>query len=284
MAIGFIGLGNLGRAITSRLASLGEELVIYNRNKEKIKDLPYEKVETPREILDKCDVVFLCLFDSDAVNYILSGENGLLCEELVGKTIIDLTTNHYHDVLEFHNAVNALGGNYLENPVFGSVAPALQGALTVVSSGKKEVFESVKPILEKIAKEIFFLETPSSATKMKLINNLCLGSFMATLAECTAMAESCDIPKAKALEILGVGGGQSLVLKAKTQKLIDEDFSAHFSNNAINKDLHLLQDLAYKLQKPLYSATIPKELFSKMKMMGKGEEDFSSIYQLFKNI
>ena len=284
MAIGFIGLGNLGRAITSRLASLGEELVIYNRNKEKIKDLPYEKVETPREILDKCDVVFLCLFDSDAVNYILSGENGLLCEELVGKTIIDLTTNHYEDVLEFHNAVNALGGNYLENPVFGSVAPALQGALTVVSSGKKEVFESVKPILEKIAKEIFFLETPSSATKMKLINNLCLGSFMATLAECTAMAESCDIPKAKALEILGVGGGQSLVLKAKTQKLIDEDFSAHFSNNAINKDLHLLQDLAYKLQKPLYSATIPKELFSKMKMMGKGEEDFSSIYQLFKNI
>lgn len=283
MAIGFIGLGNLGRAITSRLASLGEELVIYNRNKEKIKDLPYEKVETPREILDKCDVVFLCLFDSDAVNYILSGENGLLCEELAGKTIIDLTTNHYHDVLEFHNAVNALGGNYLENPVFGSVAPALQGALTVVSSGKKEVFESVKPILEKIAKEIFFLETPSSATKMKLINNLCLGSFMATLAECTAMAESCDIPKAKALEILGVGGGQSLVLKAKTQKLIDEDFSAHFSNNAINKDLHLLQDLAYKLQKPLYSATIPKELFSKMKMMGKGEEDFSSIYQLFKN-
>ena len=284
MAIGFIGLGNLGRAITSRLASLGEELVIYNRNKEKIKDLPYEKVETPREILDKCDVVFLCLFDSDAVNYILSGENGLLCEELAGKTIIDLTTNHYHDVLEFHNAVNALGGNYLENPVFGSVAPALQGALTVVCSGKKEVFESIKQILEKIAKEIFFLETPSSATKMKLINNLCLGSFMATLAECTAMAESCDIPKAKALEILGVGGGQSLVLKAKTQKLIDEDFSAHFSNNAINKDLHLLQDLAYKLQKPLYSATIPKELFSKMKMMGKGEEDFSSIYQLFKNI
>ena len=283
MAIGFIGLGNLGRAITSRLASLGEELVIYNRNKEKIKDLPYEKVETPREILNKCEVVFLCLFDSDAVNYILSGENGLLCEELAGKTIIDLTTNHYEDVLEFHNAVNALGGNYLENPVFGSVAPALQGALTVVSSGKKEVFESVKPILEKIAKEIFFLETPSSATKMKLINNLCLGSFMATLAECTAMAESCDIPKAKALEILGVGGGQSLVLKAKTQKLIDEDFSAHFSNNAINKDLHLLQDLAYKLQKPLYSATIPKELFSKMKMMGKGEEDFSSIYQLFKN-
>lgn len=284
MKIGFIGLGNLGRAICSRLSSLDDELVIYNRNKEKIKDLPYKKVDTPKEILKECEVIFLCLFDSPAVENILTQENGLLCDELKGKTIIDLTTNHYEDVLKFHKMVNDMGGNYLENPVFGSVAPALIGALTVVSSGKKDVFESVKPILEKIAVEIFHLEVPSSATKMKLINNLCLGSFMATLAECTALAESCEIPKAKALEILGVGGGQSLVLKAKTQKLINEDFSAHFSNNAINKDLHLLQDLAYNLNQPLYTAAIPKELFSKMKMMGKGEEDFSSIYQLFKNI
>ena len=282
MAIGFIGLGNLGTAITTRLSQLGETLVVYNRNKEKIKDLPYEKANTPKELLSKCDVVFLCLFDSEAVKQILTGNNGLLCEEIKGKTIIDLTTNHYEDVLEFHKLVNDFGANYLENPVFGSVAPALKGELTVVSSGKTEVFEAMKPILEKIAKEIFHLEIPASATKMKLINNLCLGSFMATLAECTALAESCEIPKAKALEILGVGGGQSLVLKAKTQKLIDEDFSAHFSNNAINKDLHLVQDLAYNLNQPLYTAAIPKELFSKMKMMGKGEEDFSSIYQLFK--
>ncbi|MBU0923666.1 NAD(P)-dependent oxidoreductase [bacterium] len=282
MKIGFIGLGNLGRAICTRLSSLDMELIIYNRNKDKIKDLPYKKANTPKELLQECEVVFMCLFDSAAVRNILTGENGLLCEQLKGKTIIDLTTNHYEEVLEFHKIVNDIGGNYLENPVFGSVAPALNGALTVVSSGKKEVFENVKPILEKIAIEIFHLEVPSSATKMKLINNLCLGSFMATLAECTALAENCEIPKAKALEILGVGGGQSLVLKAKTQKLIDEDFSAHFSNNAINKDLHLVQDLAYNLNQPLYTAAIPKELFSKMKMMGKGEEDFSSIYQLFK--
>jgi 3-hydroxyisobutyrate dehydrogenase len=282
MKIGFIGLGNLGRAICTRLASLDIELKVYNRNKEKIKDLAYDKVNSPKDLLKECEVIFLCLFDSNAVRDILTGDNGLLCEELKGKTIIDLTTNHYDDVLEFHKIVNDIGGNYLENPVFGSVAPALKGLLTVVSSGKVEVFDKVKPILEKIAVEIFFLEKPASATKMKLINNLCLGSFMATLAECTALAESCEIPKSKALEILGVGGGQSLVLKAKTQKLIDEDFSAHFSNNAINKDLHLLQNLAYELKRPLYSAAIPKELFSKMKMMGKGEEDFSSIYQLFK--
>ena len=180
MSIGFIGLGNLGQAICKRLSDIGENLLVYNRNKEKIKNLPYEKVETPNELFKKCDVVFICLFDSNGVSEIL---NKFTSDDLKGKTIIDLTTNHYEDVLKFHEDVNSKGGNYLENPVFGSVAPALKGELTVVSSGKKETFEAVKPILEKIAKEIFYLPIPSSATKMKLINNLCLGSFMATIAE-----------------------------------------------------------------------------------------------------
>jgi len=282
MSIGFIGLGNLGQAISTRLTQMGEEIVVYNRTRSKVEKLGYQIVDTPREILNSCDIIFLCLFDSPAVEEILNSQNGLLCDQLKGKTIIDLTTNHYESVLKFHKSVANVGGKYLENPVFGSVAPALQGALTLVSSGEEEVFNEMKPILEKIGKEIFFLKTPSAASKMKLINNLCLGSFMATLAESISLAQDCDIDKTKALEILGVGGGQSLVLKAKTQKLIDEDFSAQFSNNAISKDLHCLQDLAYSLKKPLYSAAVPKELFSKMKMMGKGEEDFSSIYQLFR--
>lgn len=283
MAIGFIGLGNLGRAIASRLTDMGEELKIYNRTKSKVEDLGYEIMDSPKQLIEKCDVVFMCLFESNAVENILEMENGLLSADLEGKTIIDLTTNHYEQVLSFHQRVDEKGGDYLESPIFGSVAPALQGLVTIVTSGKKETYELCKPYLEKIGKEIFYLKEPGKASKMKLINNLCLGSFMATLAECTALGEMCDIDKPKLLEILGVGGGQSLVLKAKTQKLIEEDFSAHFSNNAIYKDLHTLQDLAYSLNQPLYSAAVPKELFGKMKKDGKGEEDFCSIYQLFKD-
>ena len=282
MSIGFIGLGNLGTAIATRLKQMDEEIIAYNRTKEKALDKGFNVVDTPKDLLKSCDVIFICLFDSPAVNNVFNMQDGLLCNELKGKTIIDLSTHHYEDVLNFHALCEKAEAKYLENPVFGSVAPALAGVLTLVSSGKKEVFDEVKPLLEKFGKEIFFLEKQGSATKMKLINNLCLGSFMATIAECTSLAEDCSIPKDKALDILGVGGGTSLVLNAKKQKLIDEDFSAHFSNNAINKDLHLLQDLAYSMKKPLYSAAMPKELFSKMKMMGKGEEDFSSIYRLFK--
>ncbi len=283
MAIGFIGLGNLGTAVAQRLTDMGEELKIYNRTKSKVEHLGYKIVDSPKKLIEECDIVFMCLFESDAVENILSMENGLLSADLEGKNIIDLTTNHFDQVLTFHQRIEEKGGNYLESPVFGSVAPALQGLVTIVASGRKEIYEESKPLLEKIGKEIFYLKEEGQASKMKLINNLCLGSFMATLAECTALGEACDIEKPKLLEILGVGGGQSLVLKAKTQKLIDEDFSAHFSNNAIYKDLHTLQGLAYSLKQPLYTAAVPKELFGKMKKDGKGEEDFSSIYQLFKD-
>lgn len=282
MAIGFIGLGNLGKAIAKRLTDMDEQLIVYNRTKEKVEDLGYKIAKSPKDLLEKCDIVFLCLFESNAVDNILNMEDGILSANLEGKTIIDLTTNHFEQVKIFHESIYEKGGEYLESPIFGSVAPALQGLVTIVTSGKKETFNSCKPLLEKIGKEIFYLKEPGQASKMKLINNLCLGSFMATIAECTALGEACDIQKSTLLEILGVGGGQSLVLKAKTQKLLEEDFSAHFSNNAIYKDLHTLQDLAYSLNQPLFTASVPKELFGKMKKEGKGEEDFCSIYQLFK--
>jgi 3-hydroxyisobutyrate dehydrogenase len=283
MAIGFIGLGNLGSAIAKRLETMGEDVKVWNRTEKKARDKGFTNVvSSPKELAESCDTVFMCLFDSNGVRNVLTQEGGLLSADLKGKTIVDLTTNHFKDVLDFHAFVTEKGGAYLESPVFGSVVPATKGEVTIVASGKEEVFLTCKPLLEKFGSNIFFLKTPSAASKMKLINNLCLGSFMATLAECTALGESCDIEKKDLLEILGVGGGKSLVLAAKTQKLIDEDFSPHFSNAAINKDLHCLQDLAYSVNRPLYTASITKELFSKMKMMGKGEEDFSSIYQLFK--
>lgn len=283
MAIGFIGLGNLGSAIAKRLESMGEEVKVWNRTPAKAKQKGFLNLaESPKALISECDIVLMCLFDSQGVRDVLSMEDGLLSADLRGKTIIDLTTNHYADVLDFHSLVAAQHGSYLESPVFGSVVPASKGEVTIVASGEEKTFLTCKPLLEKFGSNIFFLETPSSASKMKLINNLCLGSFMATIAECTALGESCGIDKKELLDILGVGGGKSLVLAAKTQKLIDEDFTPHFSNAAINKDLHCLQDLAYSLNRPLYTASVTKELFSKMKMLGKGEEDFSSIYQLFK--
>ncbi|MBU1137656.1 MAG: NAD(P)-dependent oxidoreductase, partial [Proteobacteria bacterium] len=211
-----------------------------------------------------------------------TGTSSLLSADLTGKIVIDLTTNHYSDVPAFHDMCRSAGGDYLEAPVLGSVVPASQGKLTVLVSGRKIAYDRVQEILRNIGSNIFYLQEPALATKMKLINNLVLGTFMATLAEATALGENAGISKGDILEILSVGGGSSLVLNAKKTKLLEEDFSTHFSCALIAKDLHCLLDLANSLHKPLFTGAITKQLYSRTFEEDIAQEDFSAIYKIFK--
>ena len=282
MQIGFIGLGHLGKAIAGRLIECQHMLTVWNRSAEKAAGLQATIAPSPAEAARGAEIVHLCLFDSTAVRSVFTQENGLLSIDLQGKIIIDHTTNHFRDVLAFHDLCAQAGAIYLEAPVLGSVVPASQGALTVLVSGQKEGFKRAEGVLANIGKNLFHLEEPGLATKMKLINNLALGSFMATLAEALAFGENVGIDKATVLDILNVGGGQSLVLNAKKAKLLAEDFSPHFSNSLIYKDLHCLQDLAYQQQQPLFTGAVTKELFGRAMAEGMEALDFSSVYQLFK--
>ena len=282
MHLGFIGLGHLGKAIAGRLLDCGHTLTVYNRTPSKAEGMRVEMASSPFAVKRKAEIIFLCLFDSNAVHSILTQENGLLSGDISGKIIVDLSTNHFREVSLFHDLCKKARGIYTEAPVLGSVIPASQGALSVLISGNKTGYEKVKPVLENIGKHIFYLEEPALATKMKLINNLTLGSFMATIAEALSMGEEIGIAKEEILEILSVGGGNSLVLNAKKNKLLEEDFSTHFSSALIYKDLHCLQDLAYEHNKPLFTGALIKELYARTFEEGIDQEDFSAIYKLFK--
>lgn len=282
MQLGFIGFGHLGTAIAGRLLECGHTLVAWNKTPSKVKDLSLEPAASPRAVAEAAEVVFICLFDSRAVRTVLTGDQGILTGDVAGKTIVDLTTNHFEDVKTFHEQCRQAGVNYLEAPVLGSVVPAAKGALTVLVSGADEVFAAVRPTLEEIAKHLFHLPEPAAATKMKLVNNLVLGSFMTVLAEALAFAENLGMEKQNVLDILAAGGGQSLVLSAKQQKLLEEDFTPHFSNALIHKDLHCLQDLAYQEKQPLFSAALAKELYARTFNEGFDQEDFSAVYKLFR--
>jgi 3-hydroxyisobutyrate dehydrogenase len=282
MKKGFIGLGHLGKAMAKRLMSEGVELVVWNRTIKKASDLGAEIAESPAGVVAKTDVVFMNLFDSAAVRDVLSGKNGLLEGDCKGKIIIDTTTNHFRDIVSFHEMLRERGGSYLESPVLGSVVPATQGNLTVLVSGDAGAYGKAKPLLEKIGRHIFYLGKPSLAIKMKLINNLALGAFMAAIAETVAFGEKAGIEKSKVIEILSAGAGNSAVLTAKKDKLLQEDFSTHFSSALIYKDLHYLQDLAWSLKMPLFTGSMAKELFGMTFAKGIEGLDFSAVYKIMK--
>lgn len=283
MKTGFIGLGNLGKAMAKRLISEGVDLTVWNRTIDKAKELGCQVANTPAELVSQVDVIIVNLKDSEAVKNVLTQKDGIIFGDCENKIIIDTTTNHFEEVLTFYSLLKEKKAYYLEVPVLGSVIPASQGLLTVLVSGDKTAFEKVKPVVEKLGKNIFYLEQEGLATKMKLINNLVLGSLMATLAEAVVFAEKTGIDKQRAIDILLSGAGNSMLLNVKKQKLIDEDFTAHFSNALIYKDLHYLQDLAKSFNMPLFTGSIAKELYAIALAKGFESEDFSSIYKIFKN-
>jgi 3-hydroxyisobutyrate dehydrogenase len=280
--VGFIGLGHLGHTIARRLIDHGVSLTVWNRTPAKAVDLGVPIAASPKDLAASVDIVIINLFDSDAVEAILTGPEGLLSGPCAGKVIIDTTTNHFGRVGEFYARAREHGATYLECPVLGSVIPASQGKLTILVSGDKAAYESVWPLLSLMGSTLFYLAEPALATKMKLVNNLVLGSFMATCAEAVALGEAAGIDRSEVIDILLAGAGNSMVLAAKKDKLKNEEFSAHFSSALIYKDLHYLQDLCRTLNKPLFVGSTVKELFAIVRSRGIDDQDFSAIYEVFK--
>jgi 3-hydroxyisobutyrate dehydrogenase len=281
---GFIGLGQMGKALATRLRSEGVELYAWNRTFVKARELDAIVCDTPDAVLSKTDTVILNLFDSQSVRDVMGRKGGLLSGGLEGKTIIDTTTNHFTDVEYFHEAFAAKGAAYLEAPLAGSLVQAMTGSLTIIVSGTEAAYRSALPYLEKMGSEIFYLAGAGLATKAKLVNNMLLAVFMASIAEATVLAEKAGLDRATALEIFSKGAGASAVLSAKKDKLLKEDFSPHFKTSLMSKDLRYLQELAASLKAPVFTAGVAKELFTLAMSKNAGDEDFSSVYKALKNL
>ena len=286
MKVGFIGLGHLGRAIAERLVRQGVQLVVWNRTREKAEEFARETgsevADSPADLINRVDRVFVIVFDSQASEKVIFGEKGLISGNIEGKTIVDMTTNHFTYAELAYRELKKLGAHYLDAPVLGSVIPAQKGELTIVVGGDEEKFEENRPLFEKFCKNIFYVGPAGKATKVKLINNIVLGGIMDVLAEAIAIGERAGIDKEKLIEILNTGAGKSYILDVKKKKFLEEDFSTHFSVDLIHKDLHYAQDLIKELGLFSFTTSAVKETYGLARKMGLGGLDFSVIYKLFK--
>jgi 3-hydroxyisobutyrate dehydrogenase len=279
-------LGNLGRAIAKRLREVFPSKVFYvwTRDTSKKELFASEINSVPLKDLgkipDDVGLIFICLFGSDEVDFVIEKINAR------EKIVVDITTNHPDRTPNFAERVARSGGIYLETPVLGSVIPASQGELTMLVAGNKTAYEIVKDILSSIASKIFYLgEEIGMASKMKLINNLVLGSFMSAICEALAVGEKLGFQRELIIEVLKNGAGNSTILSAKEEKLKNNDFSPHFSVSLIKKDLDYLFDI---LKEKFYSDNLPfncvRSAFGTAKLYGLSQLDFSSIYIFYKKL
>ncbi|ACO04437.1 MAG TPA: NAD(P)-dependent oxidoreductase [Persephonella sp.] len=281
--IGWIGLGHMGLPMATNLFNAGYDIHVWNRTLDKAKEsgLPYKR--DLNELVKEKDIIITMLFGSESVNdlYTRILKSGV---DLKGKLFIDMTTVHPETARKVAEDLIKKGADFLEAPVLGSVIPAKKGILTIVVSGDQDKFDQNRDIFEVLGKEIFYMGDYGIASTMKLINNTVLGSFMAVLSEAFAFAKKVGIDPELALSVLENGAGRSLVLEAKKEKLLKEDYSTHFSVGLIHKDLTYAIDIAHKNRYPLFLTSVTRELFNSAKAYGLEDEDFCSVLEIFKKL
>jgi 3-hydroxyisobutyrate dehydrogenase-like beta-hydroxyacid dehydrogenase len=174
MKLGFVGLGQMGRPIAHNLLKSGAKLVVSNRSDRMFGEFRDKGVTATTNAADlvETDILFLCLPNTEVVKSLLLGESGILGRLHQGQTVVDLSTIGYNATLEISRALEANGVAFLDAPISGMEARAVEGTLTVMCGGERAVFDRVKPYFECIGTKILYMGPTGSGQLTKLINQL----------------------------------------------------------------------------------------------------------------
>ena len=157
MKIGFIGLGIMGKPMAKNLLKAGYELNICDINKDAVADVAAAGAaayDTPRETAAESDIILTMLPNSPHVKTVIEGKDGVLEGMKPGTILVDMSSIDPNVSIELEKEVAAAGGEMLDAPVSGGEPKAVDATLSFMCGGKQEVFDRVKPILEKMGSSI----------------------------------------------------------------------------------------------------------------------------------
>lgn len=285
--IGFIGLGKMGVPILKNIQSKYGVKGVYNRTRDKALQFSKEGIrifDFPGHVAANCSVIFTMLTDSEAVEQVVLGEEGLINYINRGSIIVDLSTISPSKSLEIANRVREKGAYFLDAPVIGSITVAEGGELTIVVGGEKEAYERIERILQTFGKSIHYMGKNGSGLKMKLVNNLVMGGNLAVLSESLVFGEVLGIPREKQIEIMSSGAADSRIMNLKKDSLISETFEPMFLLKHELKDLNYALEMARKESIPIPLGSIITQFYTSSAKIGYGNLDFSSVLKAFKGM
>merc|ERR1719436_608398 len=195
-----------------------------------------------------------------------------------GKRFVDMSTVDEETSKEIAAAVVAKGGRFLEAPVSGSKGPALQGQLVILTGGEKALQEEAQPCFDIMGKKTFFLGDVGCGARMKLVINMMMGINMVALSEGLAMGQKAGLKGEDIMEVIGQGAINSPMYDLKGPKMLKGEFDPAFPLKHQQKDVRLAVDLGGKVGQPLPLAAAANEVFKAGMADGKGDLDFSAVF------
>ncbi|GLU53677.1 NAD(P)-dependent oxidoreductase [Dyadobacter frigoris] len=278
--IGWIGLGKMGIPMSRQLIKAGFPVTVFNRSKNKEKDLKEAGAEiasTPAELIQQTDVIIMMVSDDQAIRDIFSGDKGLLRAGTHGKIIINMSTVSPAISKEFAGLCKNQENDYLDAPVSGSVKQAEEGQLVIMVGGDDEIFQKVKAVLEKLGKLAIRVGDSGAGNSAKLAVNTLLGFHAQGLAEAVIFANKNGISTEDLMTVINNSAIGNVFGKIKGEAIINDNYQAAFALKHIAKDLRLAK--AEGLDTPL-GETVYKTF--QQAESGFGEEDIIAVIKQLK--
>lgn len=242
MEIGFIGLGDMGGALASRL-QLSRKLKVFDLSdaaKAKLVEQGALAAQSLKELAQSCDVIFTCLPKSAHVRTVIFGENGLFEHLRSGTLIVDQTTGDPNETRAMAEQLLEKGVTFIDAPVSGGPAGAKAGTISIMVGASADTFAAIEPILGDISPNYFHAGAVGAGHTMKLVNNLLSGAQRALTLECLALAEKSGIAPVDAVRILVAGGARNVFLESGVTSIIEKgEMGAAFTLELMHKDIDL---------------------------------------------
>jgi 3-hydroxyisobutyrate dehydrogenase-like beta-hydroxyacid dehydrogenase len=272
--LGFIGLGNMGSRIATRLLAAGYSVSVYDRNKFKAKGAPPS--ESMAALAQSVDVLLSCLTDDQSIRDVYFGSAGVLANAKPGLVILEMSTVMPATSRELALKASTVGVHALDVAISGSTPAAEQGTLTLLAGGNPNVFQQVIPIFKSIAAKYFHLGPNGAGTTMKLVVNAILGIEMQAIAEAVAMGEKGGLSRDVLLQVLAQTALIAPAHVGKLSRAARNDYNAQFPLALMNKDFRLILHLADDVH-ALMPATSASCKINNAALATYPEQDFSVV-------
>lgn len=244
---GFIGLGNMGRPMASRLIDAGNQLVVFDTNSAALDpfvERGAKRASSVAEVASMTDTVMLSLPTPPIVEAVATGAGGL-AEGTSLKRVIDLSTTGPQMAARLGETFAAKGVTWLDSPVSGGVGGAKAGTLAVMFSGPEADFEDLTPQLSTIGKPFYVGPEPGLAQTMKLVNNMLSAAAMALSCEAISMGAKAGLKPSVMVDVINAGSGRNTATMQKfPQSILPRTFDYGFSTGLMFKDVALFMERA----------------------------------------
>jgi len=238
--VGFVGLGIMGRPMAGHLADAGHELALYNRSK-----IPAELASrgkacaSAKEVAQNSNVIFVMVPDTPDVEAVLFAKGGVAEGLSPRKIVVDMSSISPVATKDFAKRVNALGCSYLDAPVSGGEVGAKQATLSIMCGGSQETFDKVKPLLEKLGKNITLVGENGAGQTCKVANQIVVALTIEAVGEALLFASRAGADPARVRQALMGGLATSRILELHGERMIKRTFDPGFRIELHQKDLNL---------------------------------------------